>query len=373
MRLKKTIVVSVITDLVSDQRVHKVCTFLHNKNFEVHLIGRETKNSLPLQQQVYQTERLYCFFNKGVLMYAEFMLRLFFKLFRKADILLSNDLDTLLPNFIHAYFKKVPLIYDSHEFFTGVPELDDSPRKKKIWQLLERFLLARTDKAYTVSNSIAAIYKATYNVHMEVVRNLPRVKREEENIDYTNPFPSGKFLILMQGAGINKGRGGEELVQAMSLLPPHFHLVLIGSGTSWLDLKKLVEDLELGNQVTFIEKVPFNQLYYYTRQANVGVSLDKPLSLNYELSLPNKIFDYIHAAVPVLSSSVKEVKKIIDHYDIGITIDEISPGKIADTLVGIHANTTAYNQWKRNTYRAARELCWEEEEKKLDRIYLSYY
>ena len=78
MLKKKRVVVSVISDLVSDQRVHKVCTYLHNKGYQVTLIGRRFKESLPLEKRAYYTHRVLCFFKRGIAQYAEFNLKLFF-------------------------------------------------------------------------------------------------------------------------------------------------------------------------------------------------------------------------------------------------------------------------------------------------------
>ena len=75
----KKIIVTVTNDLTSDQRVHKVCRTLHNAGYDVFLIGRKLSNSKPLNRS-YRTKRISLLFNKGVLFYAEFNLRLFFVL-----------------------------------------------------------------------------------------------------------------------------------------------------------------------------------------------------------------------------------------------------------------------------------------------------
>ena len=366
--MKRKIVVSVISDLVSDQRVHKVCTFLNTHGFDVTLIGRKNKHSLPLEERAYKSERIYCWFNKGIPLYAEFMLKLFAKLLTKGgEIFLANDLDTLLPNFLIAKLKSKTLVYDSHEYFTGVPELENSLTKKKIWKSLERFILPKLRHAYTVNQSIASLYQSEYGIKMKVVRNVPMLQPATE---ITNQlYPAGKTILLLQGAGINEERGAEELVESMTLLPENFKLYLIGSGTCWNKLKSLTSELSLNEKVEFIEKLPFSELHNYTSQAHLGLSLDKPISTNYRLSLPNKIFDYIHAGIPVLSSSVVEVEKIIKGFDVGTTVTEVTPNAIAKAILEIFVNPDLYNQWRNNTHKAAEELCWQKEEKVLEEIF----
>ena len=114
----KRILISVTNDLATDQRVHKVCETLQEFGFEILLIGRKLPNSLPVNRN-YKTTRMNLIFNKGFLFYTEYNLRLFLKLlFTKKDILLANDLDTLLPNFLISRIQNTKLVYDSHELFT---------------------------------------------------------------------------------------------------------------------------------------------------------------------------------------------------------------------------------------------------------------
>ena len=124
---KQKIIVSVTNDLSTDQRVDKICNTLLELNFDVVLIGRKLPNSIRVKR-VYSTRRFKLWFNKGALFYANYNIRLFFfLLFNKTDALWSNDLDTLLPNYLISKWKNKKLIFDSHEYFTEVPELVDRP------------------------------------------------------------------------------------------------------------------------------------------------------------------------------------------------------------------------------------------------------
>src|ERR1043166_5692203 len=115
----KEVIISVISDLATDQRVHRVASTLHQQGMKVTLVGRQLKKSLPLVEREYKTIRFRLWFEKGAWFYITYNVCLFFfLLFHKADVLVANDLDTLLPNFLISKIKEVELFYDSHEYFT---------------------------------------------------------------------------------------------------------------------------------------------------------------------------------------------------------------------------------------------------------------
>jgi hypothetical protein len=152
---KPKIIVSVTNDLVTDNRVDKVCRFLLNEGFEVLLVGRKLKTSLAMPQRPYATKRMKLLCTKGALFYAEYNLRLFFLLlFRKATHLLANDLDTLLANYLVSKMRRRALIYDSHELFTEVPELIHRPKIQRIWESIE----GSNENLYHVNNWLGHIY-----------------------------------------------------------------------------------------------------------------------------------------------------------------------------------------------------------------------
>jgi glycosyltransferase involved in cell wall biosynthesis len=102
------------------------------------------------------------------------------------------------------------------------------------------------------------------------------------------------------------------------------------------------------------------------------LTLDKDTNINYRYSLPNKLFDYIHAGVPVLASDLVEVKKIIKEFDVGDCISSHDPKHIAERINIIFREEATLTNWKKNCKIAAGKLNWEEEEKVLTEVYKKF-
>ena len=194
MEKQKQIIVSVTNDLYTDQRVKKVCEYLISKGYKVTLCGRKLKHSLPMYDTAYKCVRFKLPFTKGALFYALYNIRLFFYLvFHKADILLSNDLDTLLANHLARKFKPGSrLIYDSHEYFVGVPELEHKPAVRKFWRRIEKMALPKADAMYTVNDSIADLYREEYNREIKIVRNISDPKVLNRTFTKAELGPAGR-------------------------------------------------------------------------------------------------------------------------------------------------------------------------------------
>jgi glycosyltransferase involved in cell wall biosynthesis len=363
LRFMKRAILSVTNDLVGDARVHKVATSLQNKGIQVTLVGRKLKGSLPLSSRVYATKRFNLFFEKGVFFYAEYSIRLLLYLLRQpATILVSNDLDTLLPNFIASKLKGARLYYDTHEYFTGVPELKDKRIVRGIWERLEGFLFPRLRHVYTVNHSIAALYAAKYKVPVAVIRNLPKYAGEITRDLVEN-------IILYQGA-VNKDRGLEEMVEAMMYVE-NARLFIIGDGDILPALKAQTENLGISERIVFIGKVPFESLMEYTKKASIGLSIEKDTNVNYKFCLPNKLFDYLQAGVPVLASPLLEIQQIIDRYQVGTYIENHNPKRLATLINQLLEDKEKLNRWSANALKAAKELNWEREEGILFEVYSS--
>lgn len=369
----KRVIVSVINDLVTDQRVNKSCLTLQKMGYEVLLVGRQQRKSPPMDQRTYASHRMRLLFEKGPLFYAEYNIRLFFfLLFHRAQLLLSNDLDTALPNYFVSKMKGIPMIYDSHEYFTETPELVGRPKVQKVWKRIEGFVVPRLKEMITVCDSIADLFHEKYGVTCHVIRNIPpRASLPEKVQRSALDLPEDKHLLVLQGSGINIQRGAEELVEAMRYLDDCF-LMIIGGGDVLPMLKEMVGQWHLEDRVRFLPRMPYSKMMQYTQLAEFGFVLDKDTNLNYRFCLPNKLFDFIQAGVPVVASHLVEVEKIIRKYDIGTFIADHDPKTIAETIRQGLGDEGRREVWQHGLALAAEELCWENEQQTLIEIYKHY-
>lgn len=363
-------IVSVTNDLYTDNRVHKVCTFLHENGYEVLLVGRKRRISVDLAPRAYQTKRMRLLFETGAKFYAFFNLRLFFLLlFKKCDVLVSNDLDTLLANHMAKKFKRnCTLVYDSHEYFTEVPELINRPSVQRIWLRIERWIFPQLKQVYTVNDSIAKIYSDLYQKDIKVVRNISQ-KWKPENIQSKQELdiPENVPLIILQGAGINVDRGAEEAVEAMQEVDAV--LMIVGDGDVVSQLKDRVQELHLESKVRFYGRRPYMEMMQFTYHADLGLTLDKDTNPNYKFSLPNKVFDYMHAGTPIVATNIIEVANVIRKNDIGVVLETFTPATLAAALREIINDPQRLQAMKTNCATAAETENWENETAILKEIY----
>lgn len=370
--LNQKVIVSVSSDLVTDNRVHRTCSVLHELGMDVLLIGRKKKSSPVLTKRNYRTKRLSLFFQKGPFFYAELNMRLFFVLlFQRKTLLYSNDLDTLLPNFIVSKLSGAKIIYDSHELFTEAPELIHRKHVQKIWLGIEKLIFPHLTHIITVNDSIAKAYNKLYNKELLVIRNIPTKYSPQTNLSKVElNIPEDSFLIIIQGSGLNVERGIEEAVLAMKKLE-NATLMLVGDGDVMPVVRDLIRVHQLDNKVKLYGRRPYEEMMQFTALADLGLTLDKPLSKNYEYSLPNKVFDYMHAGTPILASKLVEIEKVVLGYQIGSVISNVSVESISNAIHDMKSNPEKLAQQKLACFTAAEVENWENEQLKLKKLILS--
>jgi glycosyltransferase involved in cell wall biosynthesis len=220
-------------------------------------------------------------------------------------------------------------------------------------------MLPRIGHMITVNQSIASIFESKYAIKCSVVRNVPL--RLDHVAAHSRSFlglSDAQIMLIIQGSGLNVQRGIEEAVQAMVHIPRAV-LFLVGDGDVIPSIQKLVEQLQLQDQVRFIGRVPYNELLKYTAAADLGLALDKPLSLNYALALPNKVFDYIQVGTPIVASSLIEIEKLIHKHNCGVVLKEVTPQMLAETINVLIDQPERRAEYKKNCQLAAQLENWD--------------
>lgn len=371
-RHKTRVAFSVTNCICNDQRVLKIAEIVSRLGCEITLIGRVSGDCCKTNMVPFRTKRFRMLFKRGFLFYKFFNIRLFFfLLFHKYDLLVANDLDTLFPNFMVSKLKHLPLVYDSHEYFTGVPEIQHRPFVKWVWKSIEKIVFPRLKYVMTVSDSIAVQYETEYGFRPVTVRNCSRSTRGIESFSKVELGVSRDHLLLiLQGTGINVDRGGEELIDAIGETE-NVSLFLVGAGDKIDFLKKRVVELNLSDRIKFFPKVPWDELMKITKSADVGISLDRDSNINYRFSLPNKLFDYISAGIPVIAGDLPEVSKIVKENNCGIIIPRVTPEEIAKAIRKLQENPGLLPELKTNAAIASESINWENESVKVTEFYSS--
>jgi glycosyltransferase involved in cell wall biosynthesis len=365
-QVKKKIICTVTNDLNYDQRMIRICTSLVNAGYEVELVGRLRKHSLPLKKQTFRQTRLKCWVNKGKFFYLEYNIRLlFFLIFSKAEIFSSVDLDTLLANTLASRIRSTRLVFDAHEYFTEVPEVTERKFTKTIWEWVAKLCIKHADLAYTVNQSLADIFTNLYQKKFEVIRSVPFKSNDTGKADDSQNETNGKPVILYQGA-LNEGRGIEQCILAMKKTDAI--LWIAGEGDLSKQLRTMVVENQLSDKVKFLGFVLPEQLREITLKANIGYNVFENKGLSYYYSLNNKFFDYIQSHLPQICTPYPEFDKINREYGVGVT----ATSDVEEIVAAFHSllnDHRLYAEIKANCIRAAEVFNWQREEQELIRIY----
>ena len=344
--------------------MHRICTSLAENGYWVMLVGLKLPASVPLNPEKFSQKRIRCLFRAGKAFYAEYNIRLFFfLLFKKIDTVCAIDLDTILPCYYISRWKRIRRIYDAHELFTGLKEVETRPRIKKFWTRIEKRMVPKFRFGYTVSQSIADEFNRRYGVQYSVIRNITRLK------EFDTMIPSEKFL-LYQGA-VNEARAFEHLIPALKWID--YKLVICGDGNFMVQLKQLVKNNGVENKVDLKGMLSPGELWVFSQKAALGLCIAENTGINQYLALPNKFFDYIHAGLPQIAMNFPEYVRINQQFEVAVLIADTDPKRIADTVNNLLHDDVLYNRLRENCLKARQVLNWQQEEKKLLDFYQSVF
>lgn len=370
----KSITNIVLNDFKNDSRVLKISKSLAKTGYRVRVVAMH-EPTLPLTDDMagFEVRRIELFFarfspNKIVHLfkYLEFTLRLLLR-FNDHDIYHCNDLHALPAGILLKTFsrRQVKIVYDAHEYETesrGVKGFEKTFRR-----LLEGFLIRFTDRRITVSNSIAGEYARIYNIEKPaVLLNIPSLSNESRHDLFRQNLGIGaqQKIFLYQG-GLSYGRGIEVLMDTFDgAIQSDSVLVLMGYGELESDIRQRADNSQ---RIFFHPAVPPDQIPLYTSSADVGISTIENICLSYYYCLPNKLFEYLMAEIPVIVSNLFEMANLVNQYGLGVVAQENSVSGINQAVIDMESFDLEAFSHRVKPFKA--EFNWEAQETTLIEIY----
>ncbi len=367
---RRRIAVVVLNDFTRDNRVLKVASTLAEAGAEVEVVALPGRD-LPEREEreggwrvrrlrwgIWKSDRI-----KG----ARFGRLAYFAWqvvvgYRKWDAWHCNDAEAFaLGVLAKRLAPRLELIYDCHEF--EAERNAKSPRYLAAVAWLERRHIHRAHSVITVSPSIRQAYLDRYGSvgvpEVHLVRNVPhavdRPTPPERDFRARFGIPPTEFIALYQGA-FTYNRGLENALEAAERLTGRgVHFVFMGYGP----LEGLVE--EAANRLAHVhrhEAVAYDRVLAHTAAADVGLVSVKPTCLSYLYCLPNKLFEYIQAGLPVLTNELPDCVQLVQEFGIGEVVSDDSPQGWADALLTMRESGRDYREGLK---AASLQLRWQKE------------
>lgn len=284
-----------------------------------------------------------------------------------ADVNHCHDLNTLRIGSILKHKTGRPLVYDSHELQTERNRMTDEGKRKATAQ--EGGLLPDVDAMIVASPSWIEWNRDLYGELPQptvTVLNVPEPTAVDPSLDLRAELgiEPDRNVVIYQGS-IQENRGIEPAIDAVDQLEG-FVLVVIGYGYHRPALEDLVRSRGLDAKVKFFGPVPNDELISWSASADIGLANIVNSSVSYHTSLPNKLFEYVMAGIPVVGSDSPEIGRIVLEESIGEVCDASDEDALAQALRVIASTPDRYAE---GLDRAARRYNWAVEENNLLDLY----
>ena len=370
----------------TDGRVLREASALIQEGFAVSIVDIESERSCPVEEDIHGIHVKHIImpswfnyswrFNPWFLVTAACMFfRCVLRLIRTpADIYHVHDAKALPACYIAAWLRRTPLIFDAHE----LPLAEAGVRwcgLSRISRGLLAGMVPRCAGVITVSPPIASEISRRYNYpKVSLIRNVPAYKavpRSDCLRQYLNVGPEVR-IALYQG-NIQSDRQLDRLVRAAAFLEQNIVIVLMGKGigTTPVDLETLASREGVTDRVKILPPVPYEGLLEWTASADIGLIVYSPdQSLNVKMCLPNKLFEYLIAGLPVLATSLDAIADVLHTYDVGRIVPSLKPADVGAAINEMLKDRDALASMRRNALEAAQhDLNWEKESQQLIRFY----
>ncbi len=364
------------TDINSDSRILKEMSSLANSNKEYELYGigifrdknrySSTIDKLNIYSLKLKSRNINFF--PTTLKHFFILIEFYFKLIVTANkikpsIIHCHDTLVLPAGVIIKLFTKSKLIYDAHELESkknGISKVDS-----KIILFTEKIIWSFINKLIVVSPSIESWYESNLGKKStEIIMNSPYIENEKiiknNYLKELYGIPNNKKIFIYIGGLVN-GRGIESLIRIFSNKEIKSHIIFLGYG----ELREtILENSNKYNNIHLHDAVPHEKVLSIAKSADVGLCLIENISLSDYYCLPNKLFEYTFAEIPILASNFPDIKEVIDKYNLG-KYSELDEESIYNSIKEFENE----QELKKIDSSKLYELSWQRQEEKLISLY----
>lgn len=292
----------------------------------------------------------------------------------RPDVVHANDGNTLAPALVLRARVGAQIVYDAHELWTRRNVRRDRVLAPFVEAVTEWFGARAAAGVITVSPSIVTWMRRRFRLRTDptLVRNIPhRVgpvpRRADGRLRELAGLTSADRVIGYCG-GVTTGRGLEETLQALTELDDRTHLVMLGYGDPGYvaGLLALARAQGVDRRVHLVGPVPGPEVPAALADADVSVVYVRPICLSYRYSLPNKLFESIHAGLPVVAADLPDTAAVVRRYGVGDTFSPDRPHELATAIERVIAEESRY---RAAATAAADDLDWSREAERLVALY----
>ena len=378
--------IHVVRTARTDVRAIRAATALIEAGYAVSIVDVESEQTRPVEEDIrgihmkhilmpnWQASMRFgpWFFLKAI---QAFLLSIHRLLQTRADIYHANEVTALPACYLAATLRRKPLIFEAYEL--PPPETRIAFWRQLSWLLTRMlaFMLPRCAGVITVSPPIVQEIGKRFHVpEVTLVRNiLPyrTVPKSDRLRQYLGLSPDMR-IALYQGY-LQADRSLDIVVRSAKFLGPGIVIVMMGKGmgTTQSELETLILNEGVSDRVKILSPVPYEELLDWTASADLGLLVCSPdYSMNIRMLLPNKLFEYLMAGLPVLASQLDAVVDVIRTHDVGQVVSSLAPADVGAAINSILADRLALARMHSSALEVARnEFCWEKERQTLIHLY----
>ena len=303
-----------------------------------------------------------------------------------------HDLPRVIMGLSVARRFNIPLVADLHENYSSAVSVwrkSDSHRSHRLilaiisppflWKQIEGFSIRRADRVITIVDEAREYYIATYGVSLNkfvILMNAPDLANFYSfPIDVEIVEKYEQYFTITYIGNFGPHRDIKTAILAMPEILQAIHnakLVLVGSGSTELALKSLVNDMQLNQAVEFTGQQPFDKIPSYITASNVCLhTYVKSTALQSTASSPHKVFQYMAMSKPsIIASSQESADRLVSNAKAGLIYSAENPHSLALAVIQLYQNSDLANKMGEAGKKAVIDKYnWDEEGKKLVDLY----